>query len=81
MFTVSAVAYNLDTDNGRVGDGYMRQLQPIVGSVPYNGIPVSLKHTLLLKIQLHNKYNKRRATTRTRPTSRVYNVFTCSTQQ
>lgn len=32
-------AYDLDTDVGRVGDGYMRQLQPIIAQIPYNGIP------------------------------------------
>lgn len=31
-------AYDLDTDVGRVGDGYMRQLQPIIAQRPYNGV-------------------------------------------
>lgn len=31
-------AYDLDTDSGRVGDGYMRQLQPIIAQIPYNGV-------------------------------------------
>ena len=34
-----ATADDLDTDVGRVGDGYMRQLQPIIAQIPYNGIP------------------------------------------
>ena len=33
------LAYDLDTDAGRVGDGYMRQLSPIVSGMPYNMIP------------------------------------------
>lgn len=32
-------AYDLDTNKGEIGDGYMRQLQPIIAQLPYNGIP------------------------------------------
>ena len=32
-------SYDFDTDAGRVGDGYMRQLAPVISSVPYMGIP------------------------------------------
>jgi hypothetical protein len=31
-------AYDLDTNNGEIGDGYMRQLQPIIAQLPYNGV-------------------------------------------
>jgi hypothetical protein len=31
-------AYNLDTNKGMVGDGYMRQLEPVISSMPYNGL-------------------------------------------
>lgn len=37
--TFPDLAYDLDTDVGRVGDGYMRQLSPIVSGMPYNMIP------------------------------------------
>jgi hypothetical protein len=30
------MAYNLDDDAGRVGDNYMRQMDPIVSKIPYN---------------------------------------------
>jgi hypothetical protein len=30
-------AYDLDTDKGMVGDGYMRQLQPVIAQFPYMG--------------------------------------------
>jgi hypothetical protein len=30
-------AYDFDAEGGRVGDGYMRQLTPIISSRPYNG--------------------------------------------
>jgi hypothetical protein len=32
-------AYDFDLDAGRVGDGYMRQLAPVISSMPYMGIP------------------------------------------
>ena len=32
-------AYDFDTARGSVGDGYMRQLEPVISSIPYNGIP------------------------------------------
>jgi hypothetical protein len=32
-------AYDFDADAGRVGDGYMRQLAPVISSMPYMGIP------------------------------------------
>ena len=32
-------AYDLDTDAGRVGDGYIRQLTPVISALPYHGIP------------------------------------------
>lgn len=31
-------AYDFDADKGSVGDGYMRQLQPVIGFKPYMGI-------------------------------------------
>jgi hypothetical protein len=34
-------AYDFDADVGRVGDGYMRQLEPVISARPYNGIPGS----------------------------------------
>ncbi|EYB84919.1 hypothetical protein Y032_0307g2022 [Ancylostoma ceylanicum] len=35
VFHVGDFAYNMDTDNGRVGDEFMRQLEPIAAYVPY----------------------------------------------
>ena len=32
-------SYDFDTDGGHVGDGYMRQLEPVTSAIPYNGIP------------------------------------------
>lgn len=32
-------AYDFDADQGRVGDGYMRQLAPVISGMPYMGIP------------------------------------------
>jgi len=32
-------AYDFDSEQGRVGDGYFRQLEPVASALPYNGIP------------------------------------------
>lgn len=32
-------AYDFDSANGEVGDGYMRQLEPVISRMPYMGIP------------------------------------------
>lgn len=32
-------AYDFDSEGGRVGDGYFRQLEPVASAIPYNGIP------------------------------------------
>ena len=36
MFTVSGdFAYNMDTENGRVGDAFMNQIQSVAAYLPY----------------------------------------------
>jgi len=40
-FPRSDFAYDFDSDGGMVGDGYMRQLQPVIAQMPYMGIPGS----------------------------------------
>jgi hypothetical protein len=39
--TSSPSADDFDSDGGMVGDGYMRQLQPVIAQMPYMGIPGS----------------------------------------
>lgn len=34
-------AYDFDSEQGRVGDGFFRQLEPVASALPYNGIPGS----------------------------------------
>ncbi|KPM11510.1 purple acid phosphatase-like protein [Sarcoptes scabiei] len=36
---IGDLAYDLHTDNARVGDEFMRQIQPIAGYVPYQTVP------------------------------------------
>ncbi len=33
------MAYDLEFDNGRVGDQFMRQIEPMAAYVPYQTIP------------------------------------------
>ncbi|KAK6634052.1 hypothetical protein RUM44_004660 [Polyplax serrata] len=32
---IGDIAYNMDTDNGRVGDGFLRMIEPVASAVPY----------------------------------------------
>ena len=33
------MAYNLQDEKGAIGDGYFRQIQPVVANLPYAAIP------------------------------------------
>ncbi|XP_060082446.1 acid phosphatase type 7-like [Ylistrum balloti] len=39
IFHVGDFAYDMDSDNGNVGDSFMRNIQPIAGHVPYMTCP------------------------------------------